>query len=654
MRVGLVTDTYLPDINGVVSSTVTLQNALTKAGHEVFVITNHAGVNVEFQDHILRFPGIQIKSFYGYKVSSPINIRTKSYIEAMHLDVMHLQTNFGVGIYCQHLAHNLGIPLVNTYHTMFTDYTHYINPRGYAGIEKVSVDAIKAASRTVCNNTQAVIAPSQKTKEALLDYGVLAPIYVVPTGLDLDKFTEVNLEDPRLQDIRNRVTTDPQATILVFIGRLAKEKSLDMPIQAMAISKDPHLHLAVVGAGPDEDYYRDLVTSLHVEDRVHFLGKAAPADIAYFYSAFDAFVSASLSETQGMTYLEAMACGKMVFGRRDEVLEELLFEGETGFYFDSAEELLEKVEQFKALSMEQKEQCQQKCREKILPFTAETFAYAVERVYAQAIDDYSKTYEVEKISFAGDFAFLSLDVDSSKEPVKIIMPLDDFFEWKIAVHTKLDVYMVKSYLDLYSFYWCMYRVMQRLVNRDMTRRQVVDYCIRKLEAPAMVANQVADELEASNRINDRQYAMDKADYYQSVGYSKRQVEKKLYNAGISLEYIHEACEELSPERELVNAKQMAKRLAKSLKAQSVRRQRQMIMSKLVLNGYTPDEAREAAEELEFTEDHDQTELLRAYKKARRMYGGKDPETQKMKIRTYCLRQGFSRDEIDELMESETL
>ena len=81
MRIGLVTDTYLPDINGVVSSTVTLKNALTKAGHEVFVITNHAGPSIDYHDNILRLPGIQIKSFYGYKVSSPINVRAKSYIE---------------------------------------------------------------------------------------------------------------------------------------------------------------------------------------------------------------------------------------------------------------------------------------------------------------------------------------------------------------------------------------------------------------------------------------------------------------------------------------------------------------------------------------------------------------------------------------------
>lgn len=202
MNIGLVTDTYLPDINGVVSSTVTLKNALEKAGHTVYVITNHAGTGIKFEDGVLRLPGIKLKSFYGYKVSSPINVGAGSYIEDMNLDVIHLQTNFGVGLYGQYLANSMNIPLVDTYHTMYTDYTHYINPRGFEGFDRVSKDAIKAASRAVCNNAQAVVAPSQKTKEALIDYGVLAPIYVVPTGLDLDKFMNVDPQSERVRQIR--------------------------------------------------------------------------------------------------------------------------------------------------------------------------------------------------------------------------------------------------------------------------------------------------------------------------------------------------------------------------------------------------------------------------------------------------------------------
>lgn len=654
MNIGLVTDTYLPDINGVVSSTVTLKHALEKAGHTVYVITNHAGTGIQFEDGILRLPGIKLKSFYGYKVSSPINVGAGSYIEDMHLDVIHLQTNFGVGLYGQYLANTMNIPLVDTYHTMYTDYTHYINPKGFVGVDRVSKDAIKAASRAVCNNAQAVVAPSQKTREALIEYGVLAPIYVVPTGLDLDKFMNVNPDSERVKEIRARVSTDPEDLILLFVGRLAKEKSLEIPIEAIVQNPDPHIHLAIVGGGPDEDFYRNLTDTLHGNDRVHFLGAAAPEEIGQYYQAFDAFVSASLSETQGMTYLEAMAAGKMVFGRRDEVLSELLDEDITGFYFDTPAELNEKIDVFLHLSAQQKEAARQACQKKIMPYTAETFAYAMERVYSQAIDDYSLTYEVEKIQFSGNYVFLQLVVDSEKEPVKMIIPIDDFFELKISLHTKLDDYMVRSYLDIQNFYWAMYKVEQRLASREMTHRQVVDYCVRKLESPLSVANQVADELELIGKINDRSYAMEKAEYYQSIGSSKRQIEQKLYKAGIDPELIREACNSLSSNQEKSNAKKLAKRLAKSLKAQSVRRKRQEITHKLILHGYLPDAAKEAAEELDFNEDHDTEALQDAFEKALRLYASKTPDARRTKIRTYCLRQGFNREDIDALMESENL
>lgn len=652
MRIGLVTDTYLPDINGVVSSTVTLKKALEKAGHTVFVITNHAKPRIEFQDNILRLPGVRLKSLYGYKLSFPINRGASSYIENMNLDVVHLQTNFGVGIYGQYIARSLNIPLVDTYHTMYTDYTHYINPKGFDSVDRFSKDAIKAASRAVCNNVQAVVAPSMKTREALIEYGVLAPIYVVPTGLDLEKFSQVDSSEDKVKEIRSQVTDHPEATILVFIGRLAKEKSLEIPIAAIAANTDPNVHLAIVGGGPDEYFYKNLVKTLNVQDRVHFLGTVQPEEIAYYYKAFDAFVSASLSETQGMTYLEAMAAQRMVFGRRDEVLSKLLEEGKTGFYFDSIEELNEKIAQFQTLSQEEKEQAGLTCQKVIQPYTAESFAYAIERVYEHAIEDYSHTYVVEKIQYSGNFVFLTLSVDASKEDTKLLMPLEDFWELKITLQTKLDAYMVRAHLDLQDFYWCMYKTEQRLASKEMTHKQVIDYCVHKLEMPLAIATQCADELVALGRVNDHQYALDKADYYHSIGSSKRQIEQKLYKAGVSQPLIQEACRELSADQELSNAKKLAKRLSKSLKSKSARYKRQDIINKLIGHGYSLEAAKEAAEELRFSEDHDSAALHDAYEKAVRLYATKPEKERLRKMRAYCLRQGFSRQDIEELFTQE--
>lgn len=654
MRIALVSDTYVPDINGVVSSTVTLKNALEKAGHTVFVITNHAGTKIDYEDGILRLPGFRLKSLYGYKVSSPINLGAAAYIEEMNLDVIHLQTNFGVGLYGQHMAKTLSIPLVETYHTMFTDYTHYINPRGNEKIDRFSKDAIKAASRKVCNNVQAVVAPSEKTREALIEYGVLAPIYVIPTGLDLSRFTDIDPQDEEVRAIRARVSEDPEAVILVFVGRLAKEKSLEMPIDAISSCSNPHVHLAVVGDGPDADYYKAYAAARPGSERIHFLGAAPRDSIGKYYQAFDAFVSASLSETQGMTYLEAMAAGRMVFGRRDEVLDDLLEEGTTGFYFNSPEELNVKIEQFIALDPAKKEEAREKCQEKIRPMTAENFASAMEGVYRQAIEDYSHTFEVSRIQFSGDYILLTLERDSSDEPVKLLMPMDDFHDLKIAIGTKLDGYLVSSYLDLQKFYWCMYKTKNRLAGRDMTRKQAVDYCMLKLKALLPIAEQAADELVAAGLIDDRRYAMEKADYCQSCGLSRKQVESRLYKVGIDREIIREACASLSEEKEHSNAGQAARRLARTIKTKSSRETRRTVTQKLMARGYSFEAAKDAAEELVFDEDADANALQAAFAKAMRLNASRPPEQKKERIRMYCLRQGFERADIDELLESENL
>ena len=95
MRIGLFTDAYLPDINGVVSSVATLKEALEKKGHTVYVVSNHKGTNIVMEDHVLRLGGLELKKFYGYKMSSPIQIGAEKYIRDMNLDVIHVQTEAG-------------------------------------------------------------------------------------------------------------------------------------------------------------------------------------------------------------------------------------------------------------------------------------------------------------------------------------------------------------------------------------------------------------------------------------------------------------------------------------------------------------------------------------------------------------------------------
>lgn len=653
MRIGLFSDTYLPDINGVVSSTHTLKKALEKLGHTVYVITNHKGVTITQEGNVLRLPGVELKGLYGYKMSSPVNANATDRIRQMNLDVIHLQTNFGVGLYGQMLARNLNIPVVDTYHTMYEDYTHYINPMGLSGFERVSKDAIRKASRAVCNRVEAVIAPSEKTLETLRDYGVQAPIFVVPTGIDLEAFEVNGTETERLEKIRASVSTDPEARILLYLGRLAKEKDLEMPIEAIASSPDTRLHLAIVGSGPDEDYYKNYAKQFPGSDRIHFLGVADPNDVPDFYKAFDAYVSASLSETQGMTYLESMATGTMVFGRRDEVLENLLVEGKTGYYFDNKEELLEKIEQFYALDETAKEENAKLCRQKIEPYTTQSFADKVLQVYEKAIEDYSNTYEIDQIKVNSDFVAMTLHQETAREEsVEILMPMEDYFELQPSLHSRLDSYMVENYLQDLPFYQAWRKAKKRALSRDMTEYQMQTWLMRSQKLDEIMARVMTNELVMRALISDERYAFDKADYWQSLGVSVNEIRRKLQKAGISSTLINEAIARLKPELERENAITLAKSLAKKMNLQSGRRKRQNVMHKLISKGFKAEEARWAIDSLDVDEQEDKEALQACFAKAKRLYAGREGWDYRQHVINYCLRQGFSRSTINEMLEQE--
>jgi 1,2-diacylglycerol 3-alpha-glucosyltransferase len=651
MRIGIFTDTYTPDINGVVSSEITLKKALERLGHTVFVVTNHSGSKIVLEDNVLKLPGIVIKQLYGYKLSSPVNFSAEQYIERMNLDVIHIQTDFGVGLFGRQMARQYSIPVVYTYHTMYEDYTHYFNPLDLMPVEKAGRGVIRQISKVVANFTQGVIAPSLKTKETLQHYGVIAPIYVVPTGLDLSSFEEASKDKEKCAKIRALVPCKPESHIVVFIGRLAEEKSLDMLIDAIALSKDPNLHLAVVGSGPDQNKFEARAQKRNVSDRVHFLGKADRSEIPYYYCAFDVFASASLSETQGMTYLEALASKKMVCGRRDEVLDGLIEEGKTGYYFDDAAELVQKLESFFSLDAKTLEENGLACQKKVQPYTDTVFAQKVLSVYDQALLDYSRTFNVEKVRILEDFVLLSVQRESDKDSIKLFVPMDDFFDLKIGVGTKLDAYLVSSYMDEQQYYSAFQKVKTRLLKRDYTSQEVRAYARFKLGLDENKAEMLVDEFIDRHLIDDKKYAAEKADYWHSLGYSKRQIATKLLKAGISADLIELALAALKDETELANALNVAKRIKNTLKEQSAKMQKVTLINKLMAKGYSMEIAHQASERLDFQVD-DKAALQITYNKARRLYSSLPLEKQKQKIRQYCARKGFSYSMIDEQMEAD--
>ncbi len=448
---------------------------------------------------------------------------------------------------------------------------------------------------------------------------VIAPIYIVPTGLDLSEYDRKNLDENRVQSIREELGFTSEDRIVVFVGRIAKEKAIEIPIEAISKNADPHLHLVIVGGGTDMEYYQDLAKKYNVSDRVHFTGKIPKENIAYYYAAFDCFVSASLSETQGMTYIEALASGLLVFGRRDEVLKDLVDEGKSGYYFDDANELSQKWDVFFSKSKEERDALRAYCISKTAPYTESMFAHKALSVYNQAIDDYKRAYHVERIRMVDDFVRLTVMRDCDNEPVKVMIPTDDFFDLKI---TKDTMYQMVQYGKKYL---------------GLDEDQALD---------------IVHEFMERHWIDDKEYAFDKAQAWHSYGQPKMQICQKLKRAGIADDVIEDALASLDVETERSNAIKLARRLAHSLKEQSSRMQRQTLVNKLVTKGYSFELAKQVSESIELDENDDEA-LQRTIAKAKRLYATFDQPKRNQKIQTYCVRKGFNISAIKEVLEGES-
>lgn len=654
MRIGLFSDAYLPDINGVVSSIATLKAALEKLGHTVFVVSNHNGINVKYdaENHILRLPGLEVKKFYGYKMSNPIQLRGEEYIRKMDLDVIHVHTEMGIGLFARQMAKKYNIPLVYTYHTLYEDYLHYVNPKDFQTVDQAGRRVVRYLSKLAGNGPMAVIAPSNKTKKALQSYGVKTPIYIVPTGIDLSDFLKKNLDAEKIQAVRQSLGLSDEAHTVVFVGRIAKEKCIEMPIEALSKVKDDNLHLIIVGGGTDLKFYQNEAKELGIEERVHFVGKIPREEIPYYYSAFDCFVSASLSETQGMTYLEALASGLMVFGRRDEVLDGLVEEGKTGYYFDDAQELAAKLDAYFTLPKAQREAHVLDCVAKTEQYNTELFAQKVLAVYQQAIDDYHMAYRVDKILFTkDDFVRLSVARKKDTEEIKILIPDSDFFELKISKGTILDAYTVANYQSMQNLYEAFSKVKRRVILNDYTSYEVRQYCKKKLNLEDDEIDGIVHDLKEAHLIDDRQYALEKTLVWNSYGQNKLQIKKKLLKAGIAKDLIEEALQQISDEDEEGNAYEVAKRLVKGLSAQSQNVMRQTLIHKLVKKGYSMEVVTRVGQSIELNLD-EQKALQDALKKAQRLYASKSGNEQFQRIRLYCMKRGFSSAQIDEALEGD--
>lgn len=334
LRVLLTTDWWEPVVNGVVASVQTLRRELIALGCEVRVLTLSQGIRTRREPDVYRIGSVSAAMVYDRaRIGMPASRRVLREILRWRPDVIHSHCEFSTHVWARRIARTLAVPLVHTYHTIYEDYTHYYSPSRTVG-RKV----VESFSRRVLAGTDAVIVPTAKVAALLRGYGVHRPVHVIPTGLDLQRFRPARSEQERADAaaLRAGLGITPQQQVLVSVCRLAKEKNLDEVLDMVAAADREDVVLVLVGDGPYRAELEARAKDLGIARRVRFAGVVEPAEVQRWYRVGDVFVSASLSETQGLTFIEALACGLPLLCHRDPSLASVVLEGRTGWQFEDA------------------------------------------------------------------------------------------------------------------------------------------------------------------------------------------------------------------------------------------------------------------------------------------------------------------------------
>ncbi len=297
-HIGFFTNTYRPTMSGVVRSIDTFRESMTNMGHNVYIFAQHAQNYKDSEPFIFRYPAIEIPFANNYAFPLPVSYSISEIMPSLKMDVLHSHHPFLLGDTAANKAEELNLPLVFTFHTRYDEYLHYL-PFG----EDLSGRLAEVWIDRYLEKCQHIVAPSESIKQILIESGVIGDVTAVPTGINLPLFQ--NADGERIR--REKRWGDD--IVLISVGRLAKEKNFETLIAAAAqvIKRHDNVRLVILGAGMEKKNLEEFTANQGVADRVEFTGNVPYEEVPNYLKAADIFCFASITETQGLVTLEAMA-----------------------------------------------------------------------------------------------------------------------------------------------------------------------------------------------------------------------------------------------------------------------------------------------------------------------------------------------------------
>jgi 1,2-diacylglycerol 3-alpha-glucosyltransferase len=385
MKVGFFTDTYFPQVSGVATSIKTLKEELEKLGHQVYIFTTtDPKASSDEGDDIIRMPSVPFVSFTDRRIVVRGMLDAYLLAKDLNLDLIHTHTEFGAGLLGKMVAHRLKIPVIHTFHTMYEDYLHYI-----AKGKVIRPTHVKLYSKFFLEKYDGVVCPSQRVIDTLQGYGISTYMRAIPTGIDVENFIRPDITEEVICQLRAKLDINEEEIILLSLSRLSYEKNIHVVIAGMPeiIESLPNARLVIVGEGPYREELEEQVEELGLSDYVTFVGMVPNKDVAYYYRAADYFVSASTSETQGLTYTETMAAGTQAIVQGNTYIDSLFDDVSLGITYYGNDNFARTVIDYVKKDVAQNDLILQ---DKLYDISSENFGLTMYEFYLDTLITYSR------------------------------------------------------------------------------------------------------------------------------------------------------------------------------------------------------------------------------------------------------------------------
>jgi len=372
MNIGFFTESYLPSHDGVATSVAMTATQLTKIGHTVSIVAPNRP-HAREKKNIYRI--VSVKLLNNPEVWEAIEIPQSALFELFQkdFDIINIHSGGTITNIGWQIAKLHRIPLVMTYHTLWKYYAHYfpfsflVNPWIY-----------KEFNLLFGNTCNALIAPTEKVKNILKRYAIKKPIYVIPSGIELTKFSEA-----KKGYLRQKLHIPESKSILLSVGRLEKEKSPDFILSSFSrvAKQNSEVVLIFVGEGREKENIHRQAKQLGINSQIYFTGAIPYIHMPQVYADADAFLFASKTETQGMVIYEALATGLPVIAVQDLAFSSVLIDGYNGYmtnkntknYAKKILQILNDKDKYKKFS--------RNAQKSVVPFSIENTVKQLEQCY---------------------------------------------------------------------------------------------------------------------------------------------------------------------------------------------------------------------------------------------------------------------------------